>query len=146
MASGRRRPPLKRSEFAYGTPSYFRDREKRLKARQQGQLLAARSGSKKAAAAAGKTERLIAATRERGDFAQRAQQQIRASGVSEGYQAERRRQRFFVRSFSRLPATERQKIEALLAAYGSRPVPGNIDTGLSKMGWWLFFRSGGQTG
>jgi hypothetical protein len=85
-------------------------------------------------------------TRARGDFAQRVQQQIRAAGEAEGYRAERRRQQFFVRSFSRLPATERQKVEALLATYGSRPVPGNIDTGLSKLGLWLFFRAGGQTG
>jgi hypothetical protein len=146
MASSRRRPPRNRSEFAYGTPSYFRDREKRLGARARGQRLAALGGSKKAASRLRKTERLIAATRERGDFAQRAQQQIRTSGVTEGYQAERRRQRFFVRQFSRLPAAERQKVEVLLATYGSRPVPGNIDTGLSKMGWWLFFRAGGQTG
>jgi hypothetical protein len=146
MASSRRRPPLKRSEFAYGTPSYFRDREKRLKAKARGQRLAAESGSKKAARGLRKTERLIEATRARGDFAQRAQEQIRAEGLAEGYQAERRRQRFFVRSFSRLPSAERQRVEALLTTYGSRPVPGNIDTGLSKREFWLFFRAGGTTG
>jgi hypothetical protein len=146
MASSRRRPPKKRTELAYGTPSYFTEQEKRLRARQRAQRLAAARGSKKAARRARETERLIAVTRARGDFAQRVQQQIRTSGVSEGYQAERRRQRFFVRQFSRLPAAERQKVQVLLATYGSRPVPGNVDTGLSKTGWWLFFRSGGQTG
>jgi hypothetical protein len=54
--------------------------------------------------------------------------------------------RHMIRSFDRLSAVERRKIEVLLATYGSRPVPGGADIGLNKLGWWLFFRAGGQTG
>ena len=146
MATSRRRPLRKRSEFAYGTPSYFAEREKRLRARQRALRLSAERGSKKAARRVRETERQIAVTRERADFAERLQQQIRAEGEARGYQAERRRQRFMVSSFSRLSAAERQKVEELLATYGSGPVPHGVDTGLSPMGWWLFFRAGGQTG
>ena len=160
MANSGRRPPRKRSDFAYGTPAYFEEKDKQLNARLRALRLAAKRGSKKAARRVRETERLlarpdplhkhmerlIAATRERADFAKLVQQQIRAAGESGGYRAERRRQRFFVRSFSRLPAADRQKIEVLLATYGSRPVPGGADIGLSEMGWWLFFRAGGQTG
>jgi hypothetical protein len=49
-------------------------------------------------------------------------------------------------SFGGVPASERRKVEELLARYRSRPVPGGVDTGLSKQGWWLFFRAGGSTG
>ena len=104
-----------------------------------------RRGSKKAARGARETGRLIAATRERADFARRTQQRIRAAGDAEG-QAERRRQRFLARSFSRLTAAERQRVKALLLEFGNRRVPRNVDTGLSQTGFWLFFQAGGQTG
>jgi hypothetical protein len=146
MANSRRRPSKKRREFAYGTPPYFEEQDKQLGAQLRALRLAAKRGSKKAARRVRETERQITAVRERADFAKRVQQQIRAGGELEGYRAERRRQRFFVRSFSRLPTAERRKISVLLATYGSRPVPGNVDAGLSNQAWWLFFRSGGQTG
>lgn len=146
MARSPRRAPRKSNPFAYGTKPYFEEQE-RQKARQLRALqLAATRGSKNAARRVRETERQIEALRERADFAKRVQQQIRAAGGPEGYRAERRRQRFFVRSFTRLPAVERRKIEVLLATYGSRPVPGGADIGLSKLGWWLLFRAGGQTG
>jgi len=144
MASGRRRPPRKRIEFAYGTQPYFEEQQKQLGAQLRALRLSAKRGSKKAARRVRETERQIRAVRERADFSQRVQQQIRAAGESEGYRAERRRQRFFVRSFARLPAAERRKIEVLRTTYGSRPVPGNVNLGLSKMGLWLFFRAGGR--
>jgi hypothetical protein len=144
-ASSRRHPARKRSEFAYSTPSYFEERQKQLEARQRAQLLSARHGSKKAAQAARKTGRLIAATKERADFARRTQQRIRAAGEVEG-RAERKRQRLYVRSFNRLPPAERQRVKALLAEFGNRPVPRNVDTGLSQTALWLFFQAGGQTG
>jgi hypothetical protein len=146
MASSVRRPSRKRSDFAYGTPRYFEEKDKQLEARLRALRLTAKRGSKKAARRVRGTEQQIKALRERADFAKRVQQQIRAAGEPEGYRAERRRQRFFVRSFTRLPAVERRKIEVLLATYGSRPVPGGADIGLGKQGWWLFFRAGGQTG
>jgi hypothetical protein len=146
MANSRRRPPRKRSDFAYGTPPYFEEQDKQLNARLRVLRLTAKRGSKKAARRVRETEQQIKALRERADFATRVQQQIRAAGEPEGYRAERRRQRFFVRSFTRLPPVERRKIEVLLATYGSRPVPGGAVIGLSKLGWWLFFRAGGQTG
>jgi hypothetical protein len=142
MAAGSR----PRKKPAYGPPSYFDERVKQLEARQRGQLLAARCGSKKAASGARKTGQLIAETRERADFARRVQQQIRAAGESQGFRAERRRQQLFARSFSRLPPAERQRVKALLSEFGNRPVPHNVDTGLSQTGFWLFFQAGGQTG
>ena len=67
MANSPRRPPKKRSDFAYGTQSYFDEREKRLRAQQRALRLSVGRGSKKAARRLRETDRLIAATRERAD-------------------------------------------------------------------------------
>jgi hypothetical protein len=129
-------PPRRiRNPFAYGTPSYYEHREKALAARQRGQVLAARRGSKKAARSARETGRAL----EKVQQAKRFAETVDRSGTPNHI-------RHMIRSFSRLPAAERRKIEVLRATYASRPVPGGADIGLSKLGWWLFFRAGGQTG
>jgi hypothetical protein len=137
MARGGQRAPPKRirNPFAYGTPSYYEHRGKVLAARQRGQILAARQGSKKAARGARETGRAL----EKVQATKRFAEEVDRSGTQKHV-------RYVIRSFSRLPAAERRKIEVLLATYGSRPVPGGADIGLSKSGWWLFFRAGGQTG
>jgi hypothetical protein len=136
MAHGKGVPPRRiPNPFAYGTPSYYGHREKVLAARQRGQILAARQGSKKAAQGAQETGRTLEKVRAAKRFAEK----VDRSGTSKHV-------RHLIRSFSRLSASERRKIEVLLATYGSRPVPGGADIGLSKLGWWLFFRAGGQTG
>jgi hypothetical protein len=136
MARGGNSAPRKRlrNPFAYGTRSYYEHREKTLGARQRGQMLAARRGSKKAARGARETGRALEKTRATARYAETVDRTGTPKHV-----------RHILRSFNRLPAAERRKIEVLLATYGSRPVPGGADIGLSKMGWWLFFRSGGQT-
>jgi hypothetical protein len=133
---GKGAPPRRiRNPFAYGTPSYFEHREKTLGARQRGQMLAARRGSKKAARGARETERALEKVR----AAKRFVETVDRTGTPKHI-------RHIIRSCDRLPAAERRKIEVLLATFGSRPVPGGADIGLSKLGWWLFFRAGGQTG
>jgi hypothetical protein len=129
--------PSKRipNPFAYGTRPYYEHREKAFAARQRGQILAARRGSKKAARGARETARALEKVRAVKRFAET----VDRTGTSKHV-------RYIIRSFSRVPAAERRKIEVLLATYGSRPVPGGADIGLSKLGWWLFFRAGGQTG
>jgi hypothetical protein len=136
MARGAERTPPRRmrNPFAYGTRSYYEHREKALAARQRAQTLAARRGSKKAARSARDTGRALEKLRASKRFAET----IDRTGTP-------KHTRHVIRSFDRLPAAERRKIEDLLTAHRSRPVPGNVDVGLSKMGWWLFFRSGGQT-
>ena len=121
--------------FAYGTPSYYGHREKALAARQRGQILAARHGSKKGAQGARKTGRVL----EKVQATKRFAEKVDRSGTPQHV-------RHMIRSFGRLPVSERRKIEVLLATFGSRPVPGGADIGLTKLGWWLFFRAGGQTG
>jgi hypothetical protein len=136
MARGRKGAPSRRirNPFAYGTQSYYEHREKALAARQRAQTLAARRGSKKAARGVRETGRALEKVR----AAKRFAETVDRTGTP-------KHTRHMIRSFDRLPAVERRKIEALLALYGSRPVPGNVDVGLSKMAWWLFFRAGGQT-
>lgn len=132
---GKGAPPRRiRNPFAYGTPSYYGHREKALAARQRAQSLAARRGSKKAAQGARETERTLEKVRAAKRFAETVDRTGTAKHV-----------RHIIRSFNRLPAAERRKIDDLRRRFGSRPVPGNVDVGLSKMGWWLFFRAGGQT-
>jgi hypothetical protein len=137
MARGGKSAPPRRipNPFAYGTPPYYEHREKALAARQRGQILAARRGSKKAARGARETGRALEKVRATKRFAETVDRTGTPKHV-----------RHMIRSFDRLSAAERRKIEVLLATYGSRPVPGGADIGLSKMGWWLFFRAGGQTG
>ena len=135
MASSRRRPPRKHNPFAYGTPSYFEEREKQLAAKQRAQALSARRGSKKAARGARETGRVLEKVRAGQQFADRVDRTGTPKHV-----------RHIIRTFDRLPVAERRKIDELLREYGSRPVPGNIDTGLSKTGWWTLFRAGGTTG
>ena len=137
MARGGKGGPRRRvrNPFAYGTRSYYEHREKALAARQRAQSLAARRGSKKAARGARETGRALEKVRAAKRFAETVDRTGTAKHI-----------RHMIRSFDRLPAAERRKIEVLLATYGSRPVPGGADIGLSKLGWWLFFRAGGQTG
>ena len=136
MARGGKDAPRRRAHnpFAYGTRSYYEHREKALAARQRAQTLAARRGSKKAARGARETGRALEKARANKRFAET----VDRTGTQKHI-------RHIIRSFDRLPAVERRKIEVLLATYGSRPVPGGADIGLSKLGWWLFFRAGGQT-
>ena len=136
MARGAKGTPRRRvhNPFAYGTRSYYEHREKALAARRRAQTLAARRGSKKAARSARETGRAL----ERARAAKRFAETVDRTGTPKHI-------RHVIRSFDRLPAAERRKMEDLLTLYGSRPVPGNVDVGLSKMGWWLFFRAGGQT-
>jgi hypothetical protein len=132
---GKRAPPRRiRNPFAYGTRSYYEHREKALAARQRAQRLAARRDSKKAARNARETARVLEKVRASKRFAET----VDRTGT-------RNHIRHMIRSFDRLPAAVRRKIDDLRALYGSRPVPGNVDVGLSKLGWWLFFRAGGQT-
>ena len=136
MARGKSGPSNRiPNPFAYGTPSYYGHREKALAARQRGQILAARRGSKKAARGAQETGRALEKVRASKRFAEK----VDRTGTQKHV-------RHINRSFDRLPAAERRRIEVLLATHGSRPVPGGADIGLSKLGWWLFFRAGGQTG
>jgi hypothetical protein len=135
MARGKRASPKRiPNPFKYGTRLYYEHREKALAARQRGQILAARRGSKKAARGARETGRVLEKVRATKRYAEK----VDRSGTQKHV-------RYVIRSFCRLPAAERRKIEVLLAKYGSRPVPGGADIGLSKLGWWLFFRAGGQT-
>lgn len=123
-----------RNPFAYGTPSYYEFREKALAARQRAQMLSARRGSKKAASSARATGRALDKVR----AAKRFSETVDRTGTPNHV-------RHVIRSFNRLPASERKKIDELRMLYGSEPMPGNVNVGLSKMGWWLFFRAGGQT-
>lgn len=136
MGRGKGRGPPRRSRnpFRYGTESYFEHREKALAARQRAQLLSARRGSKKAAQRAQETGRILEKVRATSRFAATVDRTRTPKHI-----------RHVIRSFHRLPAAERRRIDELRTRYGSRPVPGNVDVGLSKMGWWLFFRAGGQT-
>lgn len=152
MAASRRAPPRKSNPYAYGTPSYFAERERQLAERLRELRRDAKRGSKAAKKAAAtkarETERKISKARESADLAARAQQQIRAAstGEPEEYRAERRKQRVILRSFNRLPASERQQVETLLATYRDRPMPRDVPHNLSPTAMWLFFRAGGQTG
>jgi hypothetical protein len=133
--SGKAAPPRRiRNPFAYGTQSYFRHREKALAARQRAQTLSAHRGSKKAARGARETARALEKVRASRRFAETVDRSRTPQHI-----------RHVIQSFNRLPAAERRKIDDLRTMYGSQPVPGNVDVGLSKMGWWLFFRAGGQT-
>ncbi len=131
---GRVPPKRPRNPFAYGTRSYYEFREKALAARQRAQTLGSRRGSKKAAQGVRETERALEKVR----AAKRFAETVDRTGTPKHI-------RHMIWWCRRLAAGERRKIDDLLTLYGSRPVPGNVDVGLSKMAWWLFFRAGGQT-
>src|SRR3954451_10471463 len=118
MAPGGKGAPRRRvrNPFAYGTRSYYEHREKALAARQRGQSLAARRGSKKAARGARETGRTLEKVR----VAKRFAETVDRTGTPKHI-------RHMIRSFDRLSVTEQRKIEVLLATYGSRLVPGNVD-------------------
>lgn len=133
MARGRpKRRPY--NPFAYGTPEYFAQREKNLGRRLRAQALSSRRGSKTAERNARKTGRTLERVRAIKRFAET----VDRTGTL-------KHTRYAIRSFHRLPTTERRRIEDMLTRYGAKPVPSNVDFGLSPMGWWLFARAGGAT-
>src|SRR5215469_1615395 len=101
MARGGKSVPPRRipNPFAYGTPSYYAHREKALAARQRGQILAARQGSKKAAQGARETGRALEKVRAAKQFAEKVDRSGTPNHV-----------RHIIRSFDRLPAAERRSL------------------------------------
>lgn len=97
-------PPRRiRNPFAYGTKSYYEHREKALAARQRAQSLAARRGSKKAEQGARQTGRALEKVRATKRFAET----VDRTGTPKHI-------RHMIRSFDRLSAVERRKVEGLL--------------------------------